>query len=253
MLPMPTDPISEWQRLVEHYRGLNDDELQGLAADFADLTDSAQQALRSEMRSRGLDSRVCPGAAPQPPRSTPITPQAPVHDYLPKSTDSIADRVASLFGAGQPELVPDEPATAEIDGPVDYTWKTLLCDCDAVEQAWQIQEVLRRAGIESWIDRPQEFSSAYAGSTGPPGSQLIGVARSRVLVAADQLEQAREIAARPIPPEIVAESQTSVPEFTAPSCPKCGAPDPILEGVDPVNSWKCEQCGEAWSDPDPTR
>ena len=39
---------------------MNDDELHQLAADFADLTDTAQQALRSEMRSRGL------GDAPEP-------------------------------------------------------------------------------------------------------------------------------------------------------------------------------------------
>ena len=50
MLPMQADPILEWQRLSEHYRAMNDDELRQLAADFADLTDTAQQALRSEMQ-----------------------------------------------------------------------------------------------------------------------------------------------------------------------------------------------------------
>jgi ribosomal protein L37AE/L43A len=68
------------------------------------------------------------------------------------------------------------------------------------------------------------------------------------MVAADQLEAAIEIAARPIPKEIVEESQLDPPEFEPPSCPKCGAGDPVLEGVAPVNSWRCEACGNRWTE-----
>ncbi len=71
----------------------------------------------------------------------------------------------------------------------------------------------------------------------------------RVLVAADQLEQARDIAARPIPQEIIDESEADVPEFKPPVCPKCGAAEPVLEGVDPVNTWHCESCDYVWTDP----
>ena len=71
---------------------------------------------------------------------------------------------------------------------------------------------------------------------------------ARVLVAADQLDQARAIAARPIPPEIVSESAPKLPDYQPPKCPGCGAPDPVLEGVDPANSWKCEQCGRQWTE-----
>ena len=70
-----------------------------------------------------------------------------------------------------------------------------------------------------------------------------------MLVAADQLEQARAIAAQPIPQEIIEESKTEVPEFELPVCPKCGAADPVLEGVDPVNTWRCEACGYEWTEP----
>jgi len=70
-----------------------------------------------------------------------------------------------------------------------------------------------------------------------------------VLVAADQLDEARAVAARPIPPDIVEQSKIAPPEFEPPFCPKCGAADPVLENADPVNEWKCEVCGAEWSDP----
>ncbi len=41
MLPMQADPMLEWQRLSEHYRKMNNDELRQLAADFVDLTNTA--------------------------------------------------------------------------------------------------------------------------------------------------------------------------------------------------------------------
>ena len=33
-----------------------------------------------------------------------------------------------------------------------------------------------------------------------------------------------------------------------PACPKCGAPDPLLESVEPVNTWSCEICNATWTD-----
>ncbi len=73
----------------------------------------------------------------------------------------------------------------------------------------------------------------------------------RILVAADQLEQACDILSRPIPQAIVEESKAEVPEFETPVCPKCGAEDPVLENADPVNSWLCEDCGNQWTDSPP--
>jgi hypothetical protein len=69
-------------------------------------------------------------------------------------------------------------------------------------------------------------------------------------VAADQVEEAREIAAKPIPKEIVEASRTGVPEYELPVCPKCGAGDPVLEDVDPVNRWLCEACENEWEETD---
>lgn len=206
---MQTDPLTDWQRLTEHYREMWDDELLNLAADADDLTEMARQVLKDEMRKRGLELPRAAAPAKTPPRAP-----APMPDAF-------------------------EEAPGEVQGtegpPVEYTWKTQLCECETGQQAWQIREVLRRAGIDSWFDQP---NSRWA--TIP----------SRVLVAADQLDQARLVAAGPIPQDIIDESEPSAPEeYELPACPKCGAEDPLLDGVYPVNSWECEACGHKWSDP----
>ena len=209
---MQINPAEEWQRLTEHYRAMLDGELEELADSFGDLTETAQQALRNEMKNRGLDE---PGVAKKPPKR----PEASGDSRWAGSVD------------------PDGAASHEEGAPpAEYTWKTLLCECDDKEQAWQIREMLQRAGIESWVEQP---GSRYS----------FGISSPRVVVAADQIDEAREIASRPIPQEIVDRFRAEAPEFEAPLCPSCGAEDPVLEGADPANSWLCEACGAQWSDP----
>jgi hypothetical protein len=243
---MQADPIFETQRLTAHYRELSDDELRDLAADIADLTETAQQALRTEMRSRGLNDPLratnAPSASNAPLAASAAT-TAASHDYRVDAPIQNRTGSAGSFFARQPELVPDTPDSSaesgpEPDHPVDYTWKTPLCDCDTLLQARELSEALKQAGIESWIEAPGT-GSRYAS---------FGLASPRVLVAADQLDQARAIAAQPIPRQIIEDAQTVIPDYQPPTCPKCGALDPILEGVDPTNSWRCEQCGQHWSD-----
>jgi hypothetical protein len=215
---MQGNPAADWQGLTEHYREMSDEELQELAADFVDLTETAQQVLRNEMRNRGLGEPRAAGEAPK--NSDRLT--APRWDR-PDNPDT-GDNLSNAAGVDQESGLPHE-----------YTWKTPLCACDDREQAWQIFEVLKRAGVESWIEQP---GSRYS----------FGISSSRVLVAADQLDQALEIAARPIPQEIIDQSRMDLPEFESPKCPTCGAGDPVLEGVDPFNTWKCEVCGKQWTE-----
>ena len=96
--------------------------------------------------------------------------------------------------------------------------------------------MLRRAGIDSWIEAPEN----RGGREWP-----------RVVVAADQLDEARAIAEQPIPQDILDEVNDahSAREYEVPTCPQCGAPDPILESVEPSNNWLCESCEHTWSDP----
>ena len=230
---MQADPIAELRGLTEHYRGLSDDELRNLSADLADLTETAQQALRTEMQSRGLRLAAHdPFADPLHATNAPVASNAPLaqpaatiaasHDYQTSASIQNQASSASSFFARQPQLVPDTPDNgAELDGPVDYTWKTPLCDCDTSLQARELSEALKQAGIERWIEAP---------GTGSPTREFryarFSLSSPRVLVAADQLDQARAIAAQPIPRQIVEDAQTEIPDYQPPNCPKCGASDP---------------------------
>jgi ribosomal protein L37AE/L43A len=205
--------MAEWQRLTQLYREMGDGELEELDADKGDLTEVAQQVLRDEMKKRGLDGPSKPGTEP----------------------NQEGNFGASKWGTGNDAAVVEKTGEAS-DPPVEYTWKTPLCECDEREVARQIQEMLREAGIESWIEGPG-YRAGY------------GLNNPRIVVAADQLEQAREIISRPIPQEIVEHSKMDVPDYEAPVCPSCGTAEPTLESADPVNAWRCESCGKQWTEP----
>lgn len=212
---MWNDPAEEWRRLTEHYRSLSDEELRELAADRVDLTQVAQHVLRDEMKVRGL---AAPGMnaieAPKP---------AEINE------DDLA-RDVGLYQVPPAQEMDQDEHSGE---PVEYTWKTQLCECETQEQVWQIAESLRRAGVDSWV-------------------QSRGLAYPRVMVAADQLENARVIAVQPIPQDIIdqvkGDAEKSPGYFESPRCPNCGADDPILEGADVANHWRCEACGKGWSE-----
>jgi hypothetical protein len=216
LLAMPSDPGNEWQRLTSLYRDKSDEELQELAEDFGNLTEVAQQVLRDELRKRGLP-----------------TADASRAETAQKDRRPVFGAWGHAIAEQNGELDTQDEESRE-DQAVEYTWKTLLCTRDTREEAWQISEVLKRAGIESWIEAPAQGSLEL---TGP-----------RVMVAADELEEARAIAERPIPQEIVDQSKVRVEDFVPPSCPKCGATDPLLEAVEPTNMWLCEVCGAEWSE-----
>jgi hypothetical protein len=215
---MQDDPVRYWKDLSENYRRMSDGELLELAEKPEDLTDVAQQVLRDEMRKRRLDEKPAP---------------APAIAAKPAGT---AARINWEPASYRSSFAPAEEDHSEEEH--EYTWKVLLAECTSQEEAWQLAEALRREGIESWIRRFNPFAQ-YEGNG--PG----------VLVAADELEQARAIAEMPIPQDIIEESQIKLPEFVVPACPKCGSKDgPMLASADPVNVWSCEACGAEWTDED---
>jgi len=218
---MQIDPGIEWQRLTRVYGEKSDEELLELGEDFGNLTEIAQQVLRDEMKKRSL--AVPQESAAQPPQNRPPA--------FPRWTRAVSEPPAPT---GEDEDQSDEQGE---DRPREYTWKTLLRTCDTGEEAWQICEMLKRSNIDCWIVAPAQGSLDV---TGP-----------RVVVAADQLDEARAIAARPIPQEIIEQSKSPIEDFEPPACPECGAPDPLLEDIDPCNRWRCEACGAEWSDTPP--
>ena len=218
---MKPNPLEESQRLASLYCEMGEIELRELAVGIDDLTDVAKQVLRDELKKRGLDSRKSPS-------------QSQTSGYVErKNFDLLAGPMANSY------LVPSgtDDSEQEDDVPVDYTWKTLLCECNEAKEALQLAAALERAGIESWAEGQRSYS--------------IGVGNPRVWVPADRLEEARAVATKPIPQDIIDELNEPPEEFVPPTCPACGAKDPTLESTDPSNTWVCESCDNTWTEPLP--
>jgi ribosomal protein L37AE/L43A len=217
---MPADPLEEWRRLTQLYAEMGDVEIRELADQINDLTETAQQILRDEVKKRGLSESRSP-EAPKANPSASVHTEPRYYRYQPSDTQTDEDE----------------------DGSHEYTWKTPLCDCESNQEARQRAEMLRRAGIDSWLKAP-----GASGSLDMTGYQIE--------VAADQLDQAQAIVTQPIPQDIIDQlkEEESASAYEPPVCPKCAAADPILESVEPSNNWLCESCGHTWSDPvtDPT-
>jgi hypothetical protein len=213
---MQIDPMQNWRSLADNYAQMSDGELLALAEDFRDLTDTARQVLRDEMRKRNLGD----------PQSSAATPSGADAQWNPSALS------AAGANAGGDDTSPDV-----------FVWKNLLCECNDREEAWQISEVLRHAGIESWIDSSWRYDR--------PESEFTPRLRPRVLVASDRLEDARALLAQPIPQQIIEETKAAYTGYVPPVCPRCGAPDPVLESNDPANTWKCDVCGKEWTEAAP--
>src|ERR1700757_3909229 len=214
---MQQDPMEEGRRLTTLYSEMGDIEIRELAHQINDLTDTAQQILRDELKKRGISEKSS--------NSHSTNREARGNDSAEVHWDSAEDSCQDADGG-----------VAEI-GSVEYTWKTGLCRCDSIDEAAQRGEMLRRAGIDSWVQRP--------------GSRFIvpwlelGAGDLQINVAADQLERAHAIMAQPIPQDIIDElkAEDAAPAYEVPICPKCRAEDPTLESVEPSNNWLCESCG----------
>jgi hypothetical protein len=218
---MPQDPVEEWRRLSTLYSEMGDIEIEELADQIGDLTPAAQNVLRDELKKRGITSGP---AAPVPLAPSP-------------------DGDGEIHGEQEQDNAAEGESSEE--GSRDYTWKVALCRCQSLDEAAGRSEMLRRARIDSWI---QHSGTRYI----VPWLDT-GVGDFQINVAADQLDPAQTIAALPIPQDILDElkEQAAHAEYELPTCPKCGAPDPILESVEPSNNWLCESCDNTWSDPIP--
>jgi hypothetical protein len=68
----------------------------------------------------------------------------------------------------------------------------------------------------------------------------------RVVVSPKDAERAAAILARPSAEERNAETEEAFSGFDLPKCPACGGVETLLESVDPVNQWRCDNCDHTW-------
>jgi hypothetical protein len=72
----------------------------------------------------------------------------------------------------------------------------------------------------------------------------------QVRVAPDDEALARRILAQPITAEKRAQydAEPDCEPFVTPRCPRCASPEVVLEYVANGNSWRCDICGNRWSE-----
>jgi hypothetical protein len=148
----------------------------------------------------------------------------------------LGEPTAPTAKRSQPQPPPEHADTAGESELVEYSWMVMLCRCDTTEQANQLQDALYRGGVDAWIQNEKS-----------PGRH--GLRYSELLVAPDQLDEARRIAAQPLPQDILdAANAPPLEDFVPPACPKCHSENSLLEGSEPTNSWRCDDCGYEWSE-----
>ncbi len=68
----------------------------------------------------------------------------------------------------------------------------------------------------------------------------------RLVVTPNDAKQAAAILSEPSTDALTAEADETADGFALPHCPACGGEETLLESVDPVNQWRCDDCGHTW-------
>jgi hypothetical protein len=107
-----------------------------------------------------------------------------------------------------------------------------IFDFDDDNAASAAYYALTRKGIEAIVVSP---SRAKFDNRGP-----------RVVVTPKDAERATAILSQPTTDQLKSETEEVPEEFALPHCPACGGEETLLESVDPVNRWRCDDCGHTW-------
>ena len=186
---------AQYQELVALYDSYGDGELLELARGMADLTETAQEALKGELTRRGL--KTSPAEKPVETRVVTEEDLADMRSYA--------------------ESAPDE----------------CIFDFENQEAASAAYYALAREGIKAIV--LDGVKSENRGRRGP-----------RVVVTPKDAERAAAILSEPSTDELIAAKEETSAEFDLPRCPACGGEETLLESVDPVNEWRCDDCGHTW-------
>ena len=68
----------------------------------------------------------------------------------------------------------------------------------------------------------------------------------RVVVTPKDAERAAAILLQPSAEILGTQAEETPEEFALPNCPTCGSEETLLESADPVNQWRCDDCGKVW-------
>lgn len=223
----------EYLRLSERYRQMTDEELLLLVPQSSELTPSAQQALASEVRSRGLKPEVEDEKPSAPPSFK--RPAFVEHEPTELSDSDASD--------------PDSPADGR---EYDEDRKLVeLCTVWSARDALKVQEILDGAGIPFFMgpEKATSVDKLTSNFVNGVSVQIMQVG----LPWAGQAMQHYEPEDDPAP-----KKDEEIGELVV-RCPKCQSEEVVFEGGsstlivagdDPSQKyrWSCDSCGYQWED-----
>jgi DNA-directed RNA polymerase subunit M/transcription elongation factor TFIIS len=202
------DPVAEWNRLTELYRQKSDDELELIAADAYDLTDTAREVLTAEISLRKLDLKLN-DQAPPPEEEEAI---GPAHD---------------------------------ID-PVEYDLQSVFT-ADTMQELVDFKRILEEAGIAHFIgpDHVQELKDFHGSFEHGVRVYVRYVDWQRTLGYLHNLDLENRTEEAPQADE------ADPADDALPTCPACHSSEIVFLSQDPKDDskfrWKCEACGNRWT------
>ena len=235
------DPAGDYLRIAERYRQMKDEELLILMPQISELTDSAQQALANEFRSRGLKLDAEPEKPPNPPRFQP--PAALFERERAKFANSADGEVVDPEAANE--------ASEEQGDSYEEDRKLVdVCTVWSVRDALKVQTILDGAGIPFFMGPEKAPSVDQLTSDFTKGVVVkimqIGIPWARVGMQHYEPED------DPTPPEPKELEEIPV------RCPVCHSIEVVFEGLSDEKAtadeapekfkWTCDACGNQWED-----
>lgn len=242
------DPATEWLRLLQHYRGMSDTEIAILAGQSSQLTDAAQQMLKSEISQRRLQVEM----------EEPVAAEIEVRERYPRGVRS---EFASPFaGADSSSAVSPSGAGAEDDAATEndsagdpYAEDRALIDLRtvwSVGDALKLQSLLDGAGIPFFMGRERATGVDEVTSDFAKGVE--------VKIMSIGLPWARRVMNDYWPADEPEEEVVEVSEIPV-RCPQCDSTDVVFRrlldsGKTPAGEigtkfeWTCDSCGKQWED-----
>jgi DNA-directed RNA polymerase subunit M/transcription elongation factor TFIIS len=229
------DPAGEYLRISERYRQMSDEELLVLAPQSSELTPLAQQALASEVRSRGLKIEVQNAGQSRPSQFRRPQFRPPPTAIEPESSTVDSDGSASLAAS-----------------PYDEERKLVdLCTVWSVRDALKVQNILDAAGIPFFMGTEKAAGVDLVTSNFAEGVvvQVMKIGRPWARQAMQHYRPEDEAT-----PEV----EEKQGDLTV-RCPKCHSEEIVFEGgTDTLIvagddsaqkfQWMCDSCGHQWED-----
>ena len=229
------DPASEYLRISERYRQMSDEELLVLAPQGSELTPLAQQALASELRSRGLKIQLESVG-----QSRPSQFRRPQFRPPPASVEHESPNRDSE-GAGSGPVSAYEEERKLVD----------LCTVWSMRDALKVQNILDVAGIPFFMGKEKATDVDLVTSTFAEG----------VVVQIMKIGQpwARQAMLHYVPEDDRTPTDEEDPGDLTVRCPKCHSEEIVFEGgTDTLIvagddsaqkfQWTCDSCGHQWED-----